>query len=199
MRTSAVLCMLAACLLLATSVVAADARNIIRGGVVNSMPTGDYSDMGLTIEADSAMGLGIAYERKITDLIGVNFDLAWTNHDVKVKGRGLDVKFGEGAMMPLTIAALFHPLKQGIVDYYIGPAFSYVMYDDFSIDSQFRSLLGTSGFSVDNEFTWALQTGADIKFNDTWGLNLDLKYIQTSAEDLDINPFNFCVGVAARF
>jgi len=202
MRKSAVLFVVVACLLLATSVVAADAMNVVRGGIGYVKPSGDTTGVGggYTLEAQSAMNLYIAYERKINDLFGVNFDLFVSNHDIDVTGNGLNDNFADMRMMPLTVAGLFHPLEKGKVDFYIGPAFSWVMYDDPTIERKYSFVLGNQpGLNVSDDFTWAFQTGADFMFNETWGLNLDFKYIATQAEDLDINPMVFGVGFAAHF
>ena len=210
MRKCALLCILAACLVLATSVLAADARNTIRGGIVYSNPTGDGQfapDPSHKFEADSAFGLGFSYERTITDLMGVNFDLSWFDHDVKISNVSEGDTFGNFSVMPLTVSLLFHPLEKGGVDFYIGPAVSYVMYGDLELEGMHRVWVGESELSVDSDFSLALQTGVDIRFNETWGMNVDLKYLDTKAKidvvgedlDLDVDPFLIGVGVTVRF
>ncbi len=98
MRKSAALCVLVLGLALAMPAVAADAKNTIRGGIVYSNPTGEGTwapDPNHTFEADSSFGLGFSYERTITGLMGVNFDLSWFEHDVKISNASQGDTFGE--------------------------------------------------------------------------------------------------------
>ena len=186
----------AALLSLVPAAFAADQKNIVRGGLFYSHPTGDFSEAGARFEPDNAIGVQGSYERKLSDLIGINFLAGYVNYDVDVKVGGFSAKFAEQPALPLSANLLFHPIRNKNVDWYIGPGVSYVQYDDADVESRF----GGGKVKSSNDTALGVQTGLDIKFGDgVWGLNLDLQYIRTSADDLDVDPINFGVGVAIRF
>ena len=228
MRHLKVFAAMALIVLFATAAVAAEAKNILRGGVQFSSPSGDLTipdatyyrfmkpgdrlttnlDLSMlddiVYEADNATGGWIAYERKITDLIGINFDISVARYDVTLKGGDTSGTFGTQKAMPLTLTALFHPLRTKRLDLYAGAGLSHVRYDNFRIETKYQRLytktLVKTGdpdepflseihtvFSQDrfrsaNDTTWAVQAGLDIKLTAVLGLNIDVKYIKSEVE-----------------
>ncbi len=210
MRKNALLCALLLGLTLGAPAMAADKTNIVRGSVLYSDPTGNGRaavDPNHELKADNAFGFAFSYERRVSDLIGLNLDLSWVNPDVKISLVSESDTFGKMSIAPLTLSLLFHPLKKGDIDFYIGPGLSYVTYGDLKLEAWVQSYSDASKLAVDNELSLALQTGADIHFNEVWGLNIDLKYLDTKAKtdfegeslNIDVNPLLLSVGVTVRF
>ena len=207
MRTLKVLVVASVVLVaLAPSILAAtagggDQNNIFRGGLFWSHPTGDLNLGGFKFEADDDFGIQASYERKFNDLLGLNLNIGYVEYDVKIKGGGLDDTFAKQPTLPVSLNLLFHPLEnKQQVDWYIGGGLTYVQYDDADVESPFKAFAGSDTIKSDNDTAFSAQTGVDIKFGDgTWALNFDLQYIHTSADDLDIDPFNFGAGVAIRW
>jgi outer membrane protein W len=228
MRHLKVFAAMASIVLFATAAAAAEGKNILRGGFQFSSPSGDLTipdatyyqftkpddrlptnlDLSMlddiVYEADNATGGWIAYERKITDLIGVNFDISVARYDVTVKGGDTNGTFGTQKAIPLTLTALFHPLRTKRLDLYAGAGLSHVRYDNFRIEtkyhrlytktlikpdnpddpvsSQIDTVFSQDRFRSANDLTWAVQAGLDIKLTPVLGLNIDAKYIKSAVE-----------------
>jgi outer membrane protein W len=190
---------------------AADDANVVRVNLNYSFPSGSQDALGYTFEADNAFGASASYERRVSDLVGIQFGLGWTDYDVKEKGNGIDQKIGTETTWPISVMLLFHPLKRDAkIDWYIGPGIAYVLYDDFQPEREFAEASTT----IDDQATFTLRTGLDFKFgNGNWALNVDVQYFYTAAQnalqysigsdyiekDVPINPYVAGVGFAVRF
>ncbi len=188
---------------------AADEANVLRGDILYSFPTGQITVSGAQVEADNTFGVDISYERRLTDIVGLQFGAGWADYDINAKGSGIDEKVASVSVIPAYAGILFHPLGRGkTVDWYIGPQFAYMNYGDVDAEEGGKA-------AVDDDFTWAMRTGVDVMFGDgKIGLNLDIQYYQTSAvnalkyydsngdyrtKSIVINPYNLNVGVVFRF
>ena len=195
---------------LAGAAYAADDANVLRGDVYYSFPTGQITVYGAEVEADNSFGVDLSYERRLSDVVGLQFGAGWTDYDINAKGPDIDEKVASVSVIPLYAGMLFHPLGRGkTIDWYIGPQIAYMNYGDVDAEDDGGKA------PVSDDFTWAMRTGVDVLFGEgKIGLNFDIQYYQTSAvnalkyfdsngdyrtKSLVINPYNVNVGVVFRF
>ncbi|MBP7148678.1 MAG: outer membrane beta-barrel protein [Acidobacteria bacterium] len=179
---------------------AQDMSNIVRGHVVYVEPTGDANVDGIKLEADSATGLGVSYERLLSGNMGLEFGIFSTDNDVEGSLRGDTRTIGEFSITPLTVGLNFHVAKSDSFDFYVGPVIAYVMYDDVDTRRGFGSNIG-----VDDDFGFGAVAGIELPGSGNWAFSAQLKYLATSAEasdedfELDVNPWVIQAGAAYRF
>ncbi len=174
MKKSIVVAAVLIALMIASSLAFAEAgKSKIRFGLQYVSPTGDLKESGFeagpwvytvydpdgepfdvsvsdidyiaTTEADSALGLFFGYEYMVTDMIGIDANLAYSKHDIEhrdevygifdvegVTGDFSEISTLEGdiSMMPITVGVNFHVMQKEKVDLYLGPFLGYVMYGD---------------------------------------------------------------------
>ena len=113
---------------------------------------------------------------------------------------------GETWILPPTVTLQYHFQPQEKFSPYIGAGINYSYFYGEDDGTGFDNL------DVEGGWGYALQAGADYWINDNWGLNIDMKYIDLevdvdvdaggtalSADDVDLNPVIFGVGVSYRF
>ena len=116
---------------------AAEPQNVIRYQIGALLPTSDETipmiadkavgDVDLKVQ--SAVAVGVAYERRFSDIFGLEFGIKYSKPKFKAEMTETPAKQPVGSVeastrvMPLTVAALFHPLKDrsGKVDLFLGP------------------------------------------------------------------------------
>lgn len=197
---------------------AADQKNVVRFGGAYVSPTGDLSgedsfseDLGdgttlafagsLTLESQSAASPFLGYERRFTDLLGLEFTVWSADHDVDGRLQGtawlldsntgelisvasLDVteKVGKVSVTPLTAGLNFHLTPRSRADVYLGPFVSYVLYGDFEVE-------GADSMAIDDDFAFGGVVGVDIRLGSGgWILTGAGRYLDTSASPKDLGP-----------
>jgi outer membrane protein W len=174
-------------------------------------------------EPDAATGLMVGYERELTPLIGLDFGVRFTNHDVDLDSQlfmvdtstGMrvildqDSDTGDMDVMPVTMGVNFHLLNSDRYDLYVGPAVAYVSYGDFKQS-------GEPDLEIDDEFGWAGVVGLDVGIGDTrqWSFTVAARYMDADADinvpayvtgdqeidvTMDMNSFSVDVGFGVRF
>lgn len=218
MRTKARLLLGLSILGVATLAAAADGDNIIRFGGAYVAPTGDLTgeasfveDLGdgttlafdgtLTLEPQSEAALFVGYERRLTDLLGVEFTLWGAEHDVdgQLKGTAwlldsntgelittapIDAteKLGTVTVNPVTAGVNFHLTPNARADLYLGPFVSYVLYGDLEAE-------GEQALAIDDDFGWGAVVGVDISLGKSaWLLTGAARYLDTEASPKDLGP-----------
>lgn len=218
---------------LATSAAWADAGDrIFRFGLKWVSPTGDLSTtqsgsirfedvtepgwIDLTLagnfEPDSTIGYGIGFEYMFTDMIGLDFNLDYSKHDVDSTFSGSTTftpddpppnpetvpisgsQNGEIALMPITAGVNFHFAAGESVDFYVGPFVGYIFYDDlefeegsiafeFSAIGPLELILSSEKVSIKDDFTYGAVAGVDVPFGGMgWMFSGAFKYIAATAE-----------------
>ena len=156
---------------------------------------------------DGAAAVGVAYERRFTELFGLEVGLKYSKPKFKVDfNSGLEHKAVAMSMeastrvMPLTLAALFHPLKDaGKVDFFVGPELVYAMYGSSDLEG--------ASYDYKNQLTWGVKAGIDYAINARWAFTASAEYMDLKAEidesglDGKINPkpVFVVVGAACKF
>jgi outer membrane protein len=117
-----------------------------------------------------------------------------------------DIEIGDLDIIPITATLQFHFLKESAFSPYIGGGVAYILADD--LDS--GDLIEVGPIEIEDEFTWALQAGANINLSRSFAIGLDAKYISYTPGaapeenredeiDLDLNPLIFSAGVKFRW
>jgi len=186
--------------------------NNIRFGIQWVSPTGDFLDdlFRIDLEPQSAVGVAFSYERMVTDLVGIEAGIGYSNHDLDetftVLGQSETETVGDIAMMPLLVGANFHVLRKEKVDLYLGAQIGYVAYGDVKIEDKDPD---QSDISMKNGFGYGLIAGVDVPFGaSSWMFNGSLAWLSTDADfdepgapsdGIAIDPIVVRIGVGTRF
>lgn len=214
MTTKLVIAALAATLA-AGAAQAQDFQPKAKGGIVVNMRVTEVAPQGsdpITTLAGASTGLraktnydvmptlGIAYF--LTDNVAVDLTLGTTNHTVRAKGPGTDIKVKETWVLPPVVALQYHFAPQAKVSPYVGAGVNYMIFYSGSDKNGFN-------LKIDDGFGAALQAGVDIAMKDRWTVNLDAKkiFFETDAVDrtngikskVTLNPWVLSAGVGYRF
>ena len=192
-------------LLASTPVFAGAGKNVMRFSVQFIDPTGELKNIDLneTLKVDNAVGLSFGFEHVFLDRYGIDLNLAFSKHDLKLTAEGLTEDVGDIKMLvPLTAGFNFHMLRNRFVDLYAGPFAGYVYYGDIeSKDDESASI------TVKNDFAYGAIFGLDASITKR-GLIFTsaVKYIKTQAQPdipdldkIDLDPWVVQAGLGFRF
>lgn len=98
------------------------------------------------------------------------------NHNIRGSvGLG---KIGTTKQLPPTLSLQWHFLPDSTVQPYVGVGLNYTHF----FDTQARGALGGSDLELSDSWGLAGQVGVDIKLDDRWFLNADLRHIDISSK-----------------
>jgi len=163
--------------------------------------------------ADSAIGLGLAFERRVSPRLGIEFGALSAEPDVNLDANfsgGPSLRASDGVSFTAITAGLnIHLTPDGAVDLYIGPFLGYILYGDVGFRAQLGGETLVQNFLADEDFALGAQIGANFAFGDgPWSVNLAAKMLDTSLEvtndegdetDLGFDPLILSVGFGYRF
>lgn len=183
--------------LIAGNALAYDAGDIVvRAGVATVDPAGDGAlDGALDVKSNSQLGLTLTY--MLSDDWGVGV-LAATpfEHDITVSGKTV----GSTKHLPPTVTAQYHFSAGDTVHPYVGLGVNYTEF--FSEESVLGDL------ALDSSFGLAAELGADFNFNQHWGANIALWYIDIDTDasldgaklaTVQIDPWVYNLGLSYKF
>jgi len=115
-----------------------------------------------------------------------------------------DVDLGTVIASPAAITGQYHFLESGsAVRPYVGAGVNYIIFSFTEVGSALESI------SYDNSFGVHVQAGANIRVNERWSVNLDVKRLwnDTSAAansgaitaNVDLDPWIYGIGLSYRF
>src|SRR5262245_22952411 len=144
MRLKSVLASIAVavcCAVMAPGAAADSANNVLRFGAAWVDPDGEADVNGVHIDADTAVGYFVSYERRLIPWLGLDFQVAYAKPDITATpiGGGPTATQGE-ATLTGTAGVNFHLFARSRVDFYLG---AYASYTDF--DQTFDSATGYGG------------------------------------------------------
>ena len=198
---------------------------VLRLGAVNVDPDSDSSNIDLPglptlkTEVDDDTQLGIIPMYMVTEHVGIEL-LAATpfEHDISLKGKGVNLPAGSTKHLPPTISAQWYPRggKSGWQPFLgVGVNYTYFFDEDPSkqLKDTLNQVLGANDvdLELDGSFGLSAQAGVDIPFAKNWALSLEVWYINidtnatvsTDVGDVDfktqIDPFVYHIGIAHRF
>lgn len=118
-------------------------------------------------------------------------------HTVTLDGQGI----GSFRVLPPTLSAQYHFLPGATIDPYVGAGINY------SLMSKVRLLGGAASLEHDSVGA-SVQAGVDVRIDDKWSLNLDVKKMQlrsdvmiggVKASRVKVDPVLLGVGLGYRF
>jgi len=126
------------CAVLAPGAAADSANNVFRFGAAWVDPDGEADVGGVHIDADTAVGYFVDYERRLIPWLGIDLQVGYAEPDITATpiGGGATASQGE-AMFTGSAGINFHLLARSRVDLYLG---AYANYTDF--DETFDSATG---------------------------------------------------------
>jgi hypothetical protein len=180
-------------LVLASPAAAEKGDNAVRGGVQYVFPSGELFnalDNAFDAEIMSAVGVGVEYERYLTDIVGIDVGYAWSKHDVKWNGE----KIGDFTLTGVPVAVNFHVVRKERVDFYLGPVVGWYRGEYDSGDARDHAGFGGT-------------LGIDLLFGKggkpSVGFSAAAKFMSLKFEDdgdeLELNPWALQAGVVIRF
>jgi outer membrane protein W len=122
------------------------------------IPAGDrFLLEDYTFDPQSAGGAFFSWEYYATSLVGIEFGVSYSSHDVNgdlnvttaflqdgfqfpddlteiVTTELPPGKIGEMTVMPITVGVNFHPIRSDVVDLYVGPQIAMVFYGDLDLE-----------------------------------------------------------------
>jgi outer membrane protein len=138
----------------------------------------------------------------MTDAWALELLAAWPfKHDIELKD-GTEV--GDTKHLPPTLSIQYHWAPQSVFQPYVGVGLNFTTF--FSED--LYGPLEGADLSLGNSWGLAGEIGADIKLNDSWFLNVSVRYmdIETKAKingesigKVDISPWIYGGNVGFRF
>lgn len=217
MKTRALPVILAV-LILAAPALADKGDSNVRFGLAWVAPTGDLGaellGINFGLEADSAVGPVISFEKMVSDLVGIEVSVSHTEHDVDFEvglfGVTETVTIGDITMTPIIVGANFHVVRKDSVTVYLGPQLGYVLYGDLKLgsnDPDIEDIVGDSDVGVDNGIAFGGVLGIDIPIGDAgWmfsgsvqAVSTDAEFDDSDGEELAIDPFIARAGVGKKF
>ncbi len=194
-------------LLLAGVPTNADTALRFQGQTVSS----DGNALGFGDGFDSAPGIYLGVERKISDRLGVEVGAAWTEFDQSIEQdllfASVDISTSV-QVVPVTVALDIHLTPGARSDFYIAPRIGYAFFDDMEIDTDvsinfggiafpgFPSLnitdsdigsIVTTSIGVEDQFIYGLRIGYDVPLGDrgAWIFSSSVDY---TAIDFELEP-----------
>jgi outer membrane protein W len=189
-------------MLLSGGPAAADWTFRLHGALVEaSADTGDDAADGApesSYRFGTSGGLGIGFEILPSRWVGIEFSTLLAGMSVEVATSDTGTSISEDlAMMPFTLGAPIHFIPgERPVDLYLAPTLNYVTYfnldlrtgDDYDIDVDLGS-----------DRAPGLTLGLEAPGNRKWAFSASARYLRTSREDVDINPYIYSLGFAVHF
>lgn len=184
---------------------------------------------GSGVEVDSAVVPELDLTYMITPHWGVEAIAGIANHDVNIDGApnagstlaavgatdGL--KLFDTWVLPPTVTLQYHFMPHSNIRPYVGAGVNYTAFLADNATSQLEAAVGGPvKVSTENSWGWALQAGVDYDLNESWFVNLDVKYIDidTAAKlgvnggvnagtvlnvDVDVDPWVIGAGIGYQF
>lgn len=159
---------------------------------------------GLETDVGNAVTPEIDVSYFFTDHIAAELIAATAEHEISAGGSATDL--GEAWILPPTLTLQYHFTPDEKFSPYVGAGVNYSLFYGEEDGTGFNDL------DVDGGLGLALQAGFDYWVNDHWGFNMDVKYVDLNvdvdvdlgatalnADDVNLNPWIFGVGVSYRF
>ncbi len=179
-----------------------------------------------TYEPASGLGLGVAYEYRATDVLGVDFGLFAAELDLDYAGSNSTgtTTVSRTAqtsimMLPLTFGLNLHPFSGDRVDVHFGVVAAYVFYGNLEISGGNVtttadgvptpiSAPGAIDVGVDGDFGFGARLGVDVPLGTgDWGISVRAEYLRTRAsfnsvgvlDHFDLDPWILAVGAYCKY
>ena len=164
----------------------------------------------IRVEQDSAFGLALRAEYRLSPRWGVELGAMAVSNDlsIRVDNTGFGpLNLGPSVRMtPWTAGLLLHLTPQKRVDFYVAARAAYVIYDDVVLED---ALLGRERQNADDDLGWSLGLGLDVPVGEgPWAAHFEIAHLDTVLEltapdgfetRLAPEPLLIHAGVSYRF
>ena len=190
---------------------------IVRGRIINIDPQDDSgkvsvngvkTNSGVSVNSDTMPEIDFTY--MIDKNWGVELILAYTDHGISTTSGALSGlgNIIDAKVLPPTLTLQYHFAADSNIRPYVGAGINYTHFFDEKLTGSVKGLSD----DIDLQDSWGLaaQAGVDIDINDTWFVNLDVKYIDidttahiTDGADIRVNaevdPIVWGIGIGRVF
>lgn len=174
---------------------------LVKAGLTHVEPksrNGDLAGGAVRLDVDGNTRPSFSLTYMATRNVGVELLGAFPfKHDINAKGVG---NIGSVKHLPPTLSLQWHFLPDSTFQPYVGVGLNYTTF--FSEKSPLGNL------RLQDSWGLAAQAGVDVKLDDNWFLNADLRYIDIKSKvklngthigEAKINPWVATIGVGYRF
>jgi hypothetical protein len=174
------------------------------GGAAYVAPMSDsdvtFGTVTDAVQAEDQIGWNFGIEGRFTKWFGLELDYVNATQDIEFGGSVI----GSTTFAPLTATFNIHVVHSTIVDFYVGPSYSYVNWGDIELNQEGQTFFSTDGLGTDSENGWGVSLGLDIglgkHFAFTGGLRyIDVPIVVQGGGSANVNPLVGRLGVAVRF
>lgn len=174
-------------------------------GLRNGFPNG-----GLRAQNDYVPEIDFTY--MFTNNIGVELIVATSKHNFKGTGslEGLGT-IATARLLPPSLTLQYHFMPKQTIKPYLGFGINYTIMYLENAKPSLEAVLGPTDVRASHSIGFVAQAGVDIKLDDRWSINLDIKYIRMNTDitltsgnttrriDVGINPVILGAGIVYRF
>ena len=166
---------------------------------------GTTAEIGGSVEASDTFIPEVDISYFITDNIAVELIAAMTRHDMSLKGSDSgDLDLGDVSLLPPTLTLQYHFMPKAKFSPYIGVGINWTLFFNEQKSTDITDIAYTNSVGP------AFQVGLDMRVDDRWSLNIDVKkvFVETdvtvnggavNAKGVDLDPWIFGVGFGYRF
>lgn len=159
-----------------------------------------FESVSDAVQAQQQVGWNFGFEGRFNDWFGLEIDYVNATQDVDFGG--MDI--GSTDFSPLTATLNIHVVHTTLVDFYLGPSYSYVSWGDIELNQEGQGLFSTTGLGTDSQNAWGVSLGLDIGLGKHFAFTGGLRYIDTDLElangpSIAVNPLVGRLGIALRF
>lgn len=183
---------------------AGDVRIRARGLWVVPDESATITAIGGTVDLDTDFVPEIDISYFFAKNWAVELVLASSEHNPVAVGTSLgDVALGDVNTLPPSLVLQYHPFAGETFSPYIGAGINYTLF--FGED---RSPAADQRLDYSSSFGLSLQAGFDVKINDQWVFNVDVKRVEIDTDvtvapgviaDVSVDPWTIGVGFGFTF
>ena len=183
---------------------AQDTHFKIYGGAAYVAPSSDsdvtFGGITDTLKAERHVGWNLGVEGRFSHLMGIEVDYVRATQDVRFGGSTI----GTADFSPLTATLDFHLVHTKIVDFYLGPSYSYVNWGAIHLNVDGNDITGSSEIGTDSAHGWGASMGLDIGLGKHFAITGGVKYLNVDLElrngpAVGVHPLMARLGAAVRF
>ena len=164
--------------------------------------TTDITPNGGSVGANDTFIPEVDFSYFITDNIALELIAAVTKHDMSLKSPDLDL--GDVWLLPPTLTLQYHFMPKAKFSPYIGAGINWTLFFNEQKSTDITDIAYTNSVGP------AFQAGLDMRIDDHWSLNIDVKkvFVQTdvtinfggvNAKNVDLDPWIVGFGFGYRF
>lgn len=174
------------------------------GGAAYVSPLSDqnvtFGDVTDSVQAANQTGWDVGFEWRMSKLLGLEVDYLNATNDVQFGSATI----GEANLQPLSATLNFHLIHTQLIDFYVGPTFSYVNWGNIDLNAAGQDLTGELGVPTDSETAYGASVGIDIGLGKSLAIVGGVRYLKldltpTDGESVGVDPLISRIGIAFRF